>query len=634
MPKVKNPHVFLDISIGGRPAERITFELFSNVVPKTAENFRALCTGERGLGESTQKPLHFKGTNFHRIVKGFMAQGGDFSRGDGRGGESIYGAKFKDENFKLKHDQPGVLSMANSGANSNGSQFFITFLALPHLDGKHVVFGKVVTGITLLKKLEAVGSGDGKLTCEVKIVDCGEVSDINSQNQLSGEKEKKARRAEGSSGGERRTKTPKPPSHDKQRKKRKHYSSDSYSSDSSDTQSYSLDSGSESESYSSSSLDTSSSSDRRHKRRKGSKKDKHRSAKGKSKHKKTMRKSRRTKRKSKRSHRSSSDDSQSSKTGSSSSDSESAGRRTKHSLKKGPDNTKTISLEKDVALEDADKGKQTATIVNISNEGSKPSNTDGNGAGIRDDPGASSKRDDPVRADASLTKVDGNNGADAAEAGMFRAEPVPTNGKDLAVGSTDNGQPQRIRKGRGFTQQYAFARRYRTPSPEHSPVRSHYNGGRNDRWNHFNRYGRNGLYTARSPLKRYHGSPRASSPSRYPRRDRSRSRSRSPLRYRDRGGYRRPSPRRSRSGSPTEHQRRDVSNRPRSCRGGGGPDHRNSSPLVNRGRSRSRSKSHDLLRSRSPDAVPVKRGSSKYNRRRSTSSRSSSPAGSKGLVSY
>ncbi|KAG8083696.1 hypothetical protein GUJ93_ZPchr0016g2557 [Zizania palustris] len=458
-----------------------------------------------------------------------MAQGGDFSRGDGRGGESIYGAKFKDENFKLKHDQPGVLSMANSGANSNGSQFFITFLALPHLDGKHVVFGKVVTGITLLKKLEA--------------------------NQLSGEKEKKERRAEGSSGGERRTKNPKPSRHDKQRKKRKHYSSDSYSSDSSDTQS-SLDSGSESESYSSSSLDTSSSSDRRHKRRKGSKKDNHRSAKGKSKHKKTMRKSRRTK----RSHRRSTDDSQSSKTGSSSSDSESARRRTRHSLKKDPDNTKTISLEKEVALEDADKGQQTATIVNISNEGSKPSNTDGNGAGIRDDPGASSKSS-PVRADASLTKVDGNNGADAAEAGMLRTEPVPTNGKDLAVGSTDNGQPQRIRKGRGFTQQYAFARRYRTPSPERFPVRSHYNGGRNDRWNHFNRYGRNDPYM---PVKRYHGSPRASSPSRYPRRDRSRSRS--PLRYRDRGGYRRPSPRRSRSGSPTEHQRRDVSNRPRSSR--------------------------------------------------------------------
>ncbi|BAF20947.1 Os07g0179200 [Oryza sativa Japonica Group] len=201
------------------------------------------------------------------------------------------------------------------------------------------------------------------------------------------------------------------------------------------------------------------------------------------------------------------------------------------------------------------------------------------------------------------------------------------------MGSTDNGQPQRVRKGRGFTQQYAFARRYRTPSPERSPVRSRYNDGRNDRWNHFNRYGRNGPYGARSPVRRYRGSPRASSPSRYPRRDRSRSRSRSPLRYRERGGYRRPSPRHSRSRSPAEHQRRDVRNRLRSGRDGGGPDHRNSSPPVNRGRSRSRSKSRDPSKSRSPDA-PAKKGSSKYNRRRSSSSRSSSPAGSKGLVSY
>ncbi|XP_006657500.1 peptidyl-prolyl cis-trans isomerase CYP63-like [Oryza brachyantha] len=626
MPKAKkNPHVFLDISIGGRAAERITFELFSDVVPKTAENFRALCTGERGLGISTQKPLHYKGTTMHRILKGFMAQGGDFSRGDGRGGESIYGAKFKDENFKLKHDQPGVLSMANAGPDSNGSQFFITFLPVPHLDGKHVVFGKVVTGITLLKKLEAVGSDTGKPTSEVKIVDCGEVSDINSQNQPRGEKEKKLRRAEDSSVAERRVKTQKPPSHDKQKKKRKHYSSDSHSSDSSDTESYS-DSGSESDSYSSSSLDTSSSSDRRHKRRKSSKKDKRRSAKGKSKHKKTKRKSRGTKRKSKRS-RSSSDDSESSKTGSSCSDSESAGRPTKHFLKKDPDSTKMISLEKDSTLEDVDKGKQTAILDNTSNEGSKPSNADGNGAGARDEPGAS-PRSNP-KADTSLTKVDGNNGGDAADGVISKTEPVPTNGKDLAMGSADNGQPQRVRKGRGFTQQYAFARRYRTPSPERPTVRSRYNGGRDDRWNNFNRYGRNGPYGGRSPVRRYHGS----SPSRYPRRDRSRSRSRSPLRYRDRGGYRRPSPRRSRSRSPTEHQRRDV-NRFRSGRGSGGPDHRNTSPPINRGRSRSRSKSRDPSRSRSPDAPPAKKGSSKYNRRRSSSSRSSSPAGSKGLVSY
>ncbi|CAN6165325.1 unnamed protein product [Urochloa humidicola] len=648
MPKNKNPHVFMDISIGGGSAERITFELFANVVPKTAENFRALCTGERGLGASTQKPLYYKGTNIHRIVKGFVAQGGDFSTGDGRGGESIYGGKFPDENFRLLHDQRGVLSMANAGPDTNGSQFFITFKPLPHLDGKHVVFGKVVSGITLLKKLEAVGGDDGKPSRQVKIVDCGEVSNLNSQDQLQGEKEKKLRRADGNSNAEGRIKSKKISSDDKHRKKRKHYSSDSYSSDTSDSRSYSSESGSES--YSSSSLDTSSSSDHRRKRRKGSKKDKRKPTKRKGRHTKSQKKSRGSKRRSRRS-RSSSDDSISSKTDSSSSDSESGGHRAKHSSRKDKESTKKTIPEKGRTFEDVDKGKQMVTAVHRP-DGSKPSNKDENGADDRsgnynsedrNDPGASSMID-PTQADVNLTKAgstDGNSGADTAEAGMSRtgterqpqSEPVATNGKDLAVGSAGNGQPQRIRKGRGFTQKYGYARRYRTPSPERPPVRPRYDGGRDDRWNSFNRYGRNGPYSRRSPVRRYHGSPRASSPSRYPRRDRSRSRSRSPVRRRDRGGYRRPSPGRSRS--PAEQTRRDTSNRPpRSGYGGGGPDHRGSSPPVNRGRSRSRSKSPDPSRSRSPEAVPAKRESSRYNRRRSSSSRSSSPDGNKGLVSY
>ncbi|KAL6880648.1 hypothetical protein ACP4OV_012213 [Aristida adscensionis] len=656
MPKVKNPHVFMDISIGGRSAERITFELFANVVPKTAENFRALCTGEKGLGASTQKPLYYKGTNFHRIVEGFVAQGGDFSRGDGRGGESIYGGKFPDENFRLMHDQPGLLSMANSGVDTNGSQFFITFKPLPHLNGKHVVFGKVVSGLALLKKLESVGTKSGTPTCPVKIVDCGEVSSINTQDQLQGEKEKKPRRTNDNSDDEGRVKTKRPPSDDKRRKKRKHYSSDSYSSDTSDSQSYSSNSGSESESHSSSSLDTSSSSDHRRKRRKGSKKDKRKSVKRKSSHKKSKRKSSRTKRRSKRSYGSSSDDSRSSETSSSSSDSESTGRRTRRPSRKGKENTKTANLEQSRTFEDVDKGKQTVTVDNRSHDGSKSSNKDGNGADgrsgnqnseDRNDPGASSMIN-PALADVDLTKPgerDGNVGAATVEAGMSRAgternpstnEPVATNGKDSAAGHADNGQPQRIRKGRGFTQEYAYARRYRTPSPERPPVRPRYDGGRVDRWNNFNRYGRNGPYSRRSPVRRYHGSPRASSPSRYPRRDRSRSRSRSPVRRYDRGGYRRPSPRHSRSPG---RLRRDVSDRPRSGRGGGGgggggPDPRGNSPPVNRGRSRSRSKSRDPSRSKSPDAAPAKRGSSKYNRRRSSSSRSSSPDANKGLVSY
>ncbi|XP_044965865.1 peptidyl-prolyl cis-trans isomerase CYP63-like isoform X2 [Hordeum vulgare subsp. vulgare] len=620
MPKFKknpNPRVFLDISIDGRLTERITFELFADVVPKTAENFRALCTGEKGLGESTKKPLYFKGTHIHRIIPGFMVQGGDFSRGDGRGGESIYGGKFQDENFKLKHDQPGILSMANSGEDSNGSQFFITFKAVPHLDGKHVVFGKILNGKALLKKLEALGSESGKPTSLVKIVDCGEASNIDTQNQLHGEKEKKLKRAvEDNSDAGGRVKTKKPSSVDKRRKKRKNYSSDSYSSETSDSQSYSSDSGSDSESYSSASSDTSSSSDHRHKRRKGSKKVKRKPAKRKSSHKKSKSKSRGTKR-SKRSYGSSSDDSKSS---SSSFDNESAGCRTKHRLKKEKENTKTINLEIRKSLEYADKGKQMIA-------GSKPLHNDENGAEERDDT-------NPTRADTTLSRADGNITAVAAGTGISEAgaernplsnEPVPTNGQDLAMGSTEDG---RVRKGRGFTQKYSFARRYRTPSPECSHVRSSYSGGINYRWNNFNRHGRNGPYGARSPMRRYHGSPRAGSPPRYTRSNRSRSRSHSPVRRRDSGGrHRRPSPRRSRS--PAEQHKRDAAYGPRSGRGGGGGS------SANRGRSRSRSKNRDASRSRSPDAAPAKRASSKYNRRRSSSSRSSSPSGSKGgLVSY
>jgi len=170
-----NPNVFFDVSIGGAPAGRIEFELFADVVPKTAENFRALCTGEKGRG-SQGKPLHYKGSKFHRVIPGFMCQGGDFTRGNGTGGESIYGKKFRDENFRYKHDQKYLLSMANSGRNTNGSQFFITTALTPHLNGKHVVFGKVTKGKNVVDAMEAVGSRTGATRKTCMITDSGQLA--------------------------------------------------------------------------------------------------------------------------------------------------------------------------------------------------------------------------------------------------------------------------------------------------------------------------------------------------------------------------------------------------------------------------------------------------------------------------
>merc|ERR1719335_646783 len=168
------PVVFFDIEIGGKAAGRVEMTLRADVVPRTAENFRALCTGEKGVGRSG-KPLHFKGSTFHRVITDFMCQGGDFTRGNGTGGESIYGEKFEDENFTLRHTGPGVLSMANAGPNTNGSQFFLCTVATPWLDGKHCVFGNVTAGMDVVKAVEGVGSSSGRTSKPVVIADCGQL---------------------------------------------------------------------------------------------------------------------------------------------------------------------------------------------------------------------------------------------------------------------------------------------------------------------------------------------------------------------------------------------------------------------------------------------------------------------------
>ncbi|KAL8100742.1 peptidyl-prolyl cis-trans isomerase CYP63-like isoform X2 [Apium graveolens] len=666
--KMKNPLVFMDISIGEGPVERIVFELFADVVPRTAENFRALCTGENGVGSSTGKPLHYKGTVFHRIIKGFMAQGGDFSKGNGTGGESIYGGKFADENFKMDHSEPGLLSMANGGPGTNGSQFFITFKRVPHLDGKHVVFGKVVKGIDIVKKIEQVGTADGKPSEVVKIIGCGETSESKSDYSIDAEKDngKKKKIVKGvpsddSSDEKARTRRKTSLKDKKKKRKRKYSSSDSSSYTSSDTDS---DSDSDSVSDSDSDLDSyssSSSSDgRRRKKKRSTKRNTHQGRKKRDKRRdrKGGRKEKRARHKSKRISVSSSGSGSTSSSGSSSDDDEKA---TGHvSSRKGRKaiNVKTKPTKIPEAEAEQEKDlKMKTRLDNLSDEEGQilqDENFPKNGQPIEskfdkttdmrryaDDLSKSRSRSptrrpksdnrhSPRRITRSPSTQNGSRSpvmkSDQQNKNSSRSprgspahkaqEPSSSNvNRGLSRSQSSNGSPKRIRKGRGFTEQYSSARRYHTPSPERSPRGYHY-GGRNFPERKQDRYPSYRNYSDRSSQRRYRSPPRYQS-----RRSRSRSTSRSPGLYHGRNGDHR----RNRARSPSPRERRPaLSDRLRSRLG---------PKEEKRGRSTSRSKSCGS-RSVSPDATLKEERPAKVVPVSRSRSRSSSPAPQRGLVSY
>uniref|UniRef100_A0A3P8TUF1 peptidylprolyl isomerase n=1 Tax=Amphiprion percula TaxID=161767 RepID=A0A3P8TUF1_AMPPE len=193
------PQCYFDVELNREPVGRIVFQLFSDVCPKTSKNFLCLCTGERGIGKITGKKLCYKGSTFHRVVKNFMIQGGDFTEGNGRGGESIYGGYFEDENFTLKHDRAFLLSMANRGKDTNGSQFFITTKMAPHLDGVHVVFGLVISGFEVIKKIEGLKTDSASRPyADVRVMDCGQLIIKSANDVLEGKRKRASHSADSS----------------------------------------------------------------------------------------------------------------------------------------------------------------------------------------------------------------------------------------------------------------------------------------------------------------------------------------------------------------------------------------------------------------------------------------------------
>ncbi|MFS7975176.1 putative peptidylprolyl isomerase [Helianthus anomalus] len=554
MSKKKNPCVFLDLSVDGTPVERLVIELFADVVPKTAENFRALCTGEKGIGSTTGKPLHYKGVVFHRIIEGFMAQGGDFSKQNGTGGESIYGGKFADENFKLDHSGPGMLSMANSGPNTNGSQFFIIFKRQPHLDGKHVVFGKVIKGMETVKKIEQLGTRDGKPSGLVKITDCGEISEDKKNNVVEsgkGKKKKAGKKALSSDeSSDGRVKNRRGSSVNDKRKKRRKYSSSESSSSDSDSESDSSDS----DSFSESDSDSSSSRDARRRRKRSKKRN------GKqNKNKRRGLTARRSKRKSKRSSESSSESESGSSSSSSSSDDRKANRRRVVKAKTKPPSSSVrkeepeakMQKDKDSKKYEPSDEKLEATLKDVKHvtngndkeaKSEKPSN---NPHQHSDDSSKSRSDRSPIRSRSKRSASPISNRVTRSPSVPKDAKSPPKNSdkvkrRSVSRSRSPNGTPKRIRKGRGFTKEYSFARRYRTPSPERSPRRSNQFGYARGRYH--DRYPNYRRYSDRSPPPRNRSPPRGRSPARYRQRSRSRSITRNRNGRRGRSPTRSPSP--------------------------------------------------------------------------------------------